>query len=104
MRNKMENVNNYSVLRARKRIKKIKEFYSHLITYISVNTFLIVINLVFSKNGGYWFIFPLLGWGIGLFSHAANVFNFIPFLGKDWEDRKLKQFIEEERNKYSNSL
>jgi hypothetical protein len=41
----------------------------------------------------------MLGWGIGVFFHASKVFNFFPFLGKDWEEKKIKEFIEEEQKK-----
>ncbi|WLD22608.1 2TM domain-containing protein [Flavobacterium dauae] len=97
----MENYSQLELLKAKKRVKKVKEFYIHLIVYICVNSFFIIINLL-NKKDGYWFIFPLLGWGIGLFSHAAGTFNFIPFLNKDWENRKIKQYMDEERNAFKN--
>lgn len=95
----MENYSQIGLLRAKKRVKKVKEFYIHLIVYICVNSLLIIMNLV-QPQGGYWFIFPLLGWGIGLFSHAAGTFNFIPFLNKEWENKKIIQYMEEERNTF----
>jgi hypothetical protein len=39
------------------------------------------------------------GWGLGLFFHAVKVFNWFPFFGKSWEEKKMQQFIEEEKNK-----
>ena len=98
----MENYSQIELLKAKKRVKKVKEFYVHLIVYICVNSFLIIVNLLNSESG-YWFLFPTIGWGIGLFSHAANTFNFIPFLNKDWENRKIKQYMDEERNAYKNN-
>ncbi|MBA5793692.1 2TM domain-containing protein [Flavobacterium sp. xlx-214] len=92
----MENYSQIEILKAKKRVKKVKGFYIHLITYICVNSFFIIINLL-KPNDGYWFIFPLLGWGIGLFADAAGTFSFIPFLNRDWENRKIKQFMDEER-------
>jgi hypothetical protein len=44
-----------------------------------------------------WFYWPLLGWGVGVLFHGMKVFNYSPFLSKDWEERKLKEFIEEEK-------
>lgn len=84
--------------RAKKQVEEIKGFYSHLLSYITVNSFLIVINLMYSPVY-LWFFYPLLGWGIGLFFHAMKVFNFIPFLNKDWEERKINEYIEQEKNK-----
>lgn len=97
----MENYSQTELLKAKKRVKKVKGFYIHLIVYICVNTFLITINLL-NSNSGHWFLFPLIGWGIGLFADAANTFNFIPFLNRDWENRKIKQYMDEERNAFKN--
>ena len=45
-----------------------RSFLAHLITYVLVNTMLIVINLMFSPNK-LWFFYPLIGWGIGVLTH-----------------------------------
>ena len=50
------------------------KFYSHLIIYILVNTLLIIINLT-TNSESYWFIFPLSGWGIGLFIHYIKYYS-----------------------------
>ena len=87
---------------ARKRAKEIKEFYSHLLSYVVVNLFLMALNLLTSPDH-LWFFWPMFGWGIGIAVHAMKTFNLMPFLGKDWEERKLKEFMEEEerrKNKY----
>ena len=80
---------------AKKRVEEIKGFYGNLIAYVVVNTGLMVVNLLTSPNY-LWFFWPLLGWGIGVFFHAMKVFNFIPFFGKDWEEKKIKEFMEKE--------
>ena len=87
---------------AKKRVKEIKEFYSHLLAYVVVNLFLMAVNLLTSPEH-LWFFWPMLGWGIGITVHALKTFNLMPFLGKDWEERKMKEFMEEEerrKNKY----
>jgi len=50
-------------------------FYIHLIVYALVNAGLIVINLSTSAEH-FWFKWPLLGWGIGVFFHGMAVFVF----------------------------
>ncbi|NES99551.1 MAG: 2TM domain-containing protein [Sphaerospermopsis sp. SIO1G2] len=52
--------------------QKRQEFRSHLISFIVINAFLILLNL-FTSPDYFWAIFPLLGWGIGLFFHWLNV-------------------------------
>ncbi|VXC13569.1 Histidine kinase [Flavobacterium sp. 9AF] len=94
----MEQNNEYErYQRAQKKVKEIKSFYSNLITYLIVISFLAFINLRYSPKH-LWFIYPMLGWGLGVFLQAMKVFNFLPFFNKDWEEKKIKQFMEEERN------
>lgn len=80
-------------IRAKNKVKKMKEFYSNLMAYLIIIPFLIFINLRFSPEFQ-WFWFPMIGWGIGLTFHAFGVFNFNFLLGKDWEDRKIKEFMD----------
>lgn len=49
------------------------EFRIHFFTYLVVNALLAIINLTFTP-GYKWFIWPLLGWGMGIFFHALNVY------------------------------
>jgi hypothetical protein len=88
-----------SYFKAQKKVEEIKSFYGHLSSYILVNIGLTIINLITSP-GSLWFIYPALGWGVGLAVHGMSVFNFLPFLGKDWEDRKIRHNMEQEQNKW----
>ena len=81
---------------AKKRVEEMKGFYGNLASYIVVNIFLIILNLATSPQY-LWFFWPLLGWGIGIVFHGLSVFKISPFFGKDWEERKMKQFLEEEK-------
>jgi 2TM domain len=82
---------------AKKRVEEIKGFYGNLTAYIIVNACLLILNLVTSPEY-LWFFWPLLGWGIGVLFHGMKVFNYMPFFGKDWEEQKIKEFMEEEKN------
>lgn len=82
--------------RAKKQVEEIKGFYGHAVSFVAVNAFLIYINLKYTPQE-LWFFWPVLGWGIGLVLHGMKAFNYMPFLGKDWEAMKLKQFLEEEK-------
>ena len=59
--------------RARRRAGAITGFYAHLLWYLSVIGLLALINLM--TTGYPWFLWPALGWGIGLFSHYMAVFG-----------------------------
>ena len=58
---------------AKKRVMAKYGFYTHLSVYVAVNLLLIIINLTTSSEV-FWFKYPLMGWGIGLFFHALGVF------------------------------
>lgn len=49
-------------------------FLGHFWTYVSVNLGLVVMNLVSSPQS-MWAIWPIMGWGIGLASHAIGVIS-----------------------------
>lgn len=86
---------------AKKEVDKVKGFYHHLITYIVLNIFFLVFNLVTSPKE-LWFYWPLLWWGLGVISHGTRVFGYYPFFSKDWEERKIKDLMDKEnRNKQS---
>jgi hypothetical protein len=83
---------------ARKRVKKIKGFYIHFIVYVLVNFLLISINLfTLSSESGIWFIYPLLGWGIGIVSHGISVFGLGRLFGASWEEKKIQEILNKDR-------
>lgn len=84
--------------KAKKQVKEIKGFYGHLTSYMIVLAILIYINLKYTPEY-LWFIWTMFGWGIGVFFHAVRAFNWFPFLNKDWEERKIRQYMDEDKNK-----
>jgi hypothetical protein len=47
-------------------------FFIHAAVYVAVNLLLFVIWVVTDRDHP-WFVYPLLGWGIGLAAHGAAV-------------------------------
>jgi hypothetical protein len=87
---------------AKKKVENIKGFYGNLTAFIVVNIGLIFINLYTSPNY-MWFYWPLMWWGLGVVFHGLKVFEVFPVLGRDWEERKIKEFMEKEKeNKNKN--
>jgi hypothetical protein len=83
--------------KAQKRAEELKEFYQHLVAYVLVNTFLLVVNLLTSP-GYLWVRWPIFGWGIGLALHAASVFGRTRFWGDKWQERKIKELMDRDRD------
>jgi hypothetical protein len=81
---------------ARRRVRELRAFYVHLSVYVAVNTLLHVINLVTAPRQ-YWAFWPLFGWGIGLLAHGAATYRWLPFTGKDWEERKIRELLDKDR-------
>lgn len=93
--NYSESENSY--LKAQKKVEDIKGFYGNLMAYVVVILGLAVLNLTTSPQH-WWFLYPAIGWGIGVTIHFCSVFNFIPFLGHDWEERKIRELMHKEKN------
>jgi uncharacterized integral membrane protein len=84
--------------RAKARVEEIKSFYNHVLVYIVINAAIAGLNYYDNGWSFPWFLFPLLGWGIGLISHAASAYRWNPFTHKDWEQRKIQELMEEDAN------
>lgn len=81
---------------ARKKVEKIKDFYGNLISFIVVNIFLIIINL-YTTPDHLWFYWPLLWWGIGVVFHGLKTFEVFPVFGKDWQEKKIQEYMDKEK-------
>ena len=79
--------------RAKRRVAAIKGFYVHLFVFALVLGGLFVINA--ATGGRWWVLWVLFGWGIGMVAHAFAVFGRAPRLIADWEDKKLRQLMNE---------
>ena len=102
----MENLENRKLKKAMQRVEDIKKFYKHAVAYCLRNlvlafvwnfSFKLVGEFVISNqfDGGdhkylpIWFL-----WGIFLVLHGVKTFAF-PNVGKDWEARKVDEFMQE---------
>jgi hypothetical protein len=87
-----------SYLRARSYVDELKGFYYSLISYCLVMPFLIFINYRTSWHFQ-WFWFPMFGWGLGLAIQAFRVFVNDGAFGRNWENRKIEEFMRDEDDK-----
>src|SRR5690554_1472826 len=91
----MDNYDNEKWQRAKKKVEEIKGFYIHLTCYIVVIPILAYIN--YSTTSFLWVVFPALGWGFGLMMHGFEVFGYNPLIGKGWEERQIRKYMEEDK-------
>ena len=79
-------------IRLERKVRAQFAFYKHLVSYIVFHVLLAAINLITSP-GHLWFLYSMLGWGIGVASHAFSVFH------PAWETRMVERMIEREENR-----
>ncbi|SFR31274.1 2TM domain-containing protein [Robiginitalea myxolifaciens] len=95
----MEELNKESkYFRAKQRVEELKKFYGNLTSYVFVIGLLAVINYITYWEYK-WFLWAALGWGIGLFFHAVRTFRMNPFFNRQWEERKIREFMEEDEKR-----
>lgn len=89
-------------LRAKKKLDKLIGFYWHLAVYVIINLFLIIL-IVSNSDQGLWdfgtWATPLF-WGIGLLFHFLGVFGPNFMFGKNWEERKIKEYMDKDKEEY----
>ncbi len=90
---------------AKKRVKRIKGFYSHTLVYIVINLMIVVINVQDLEPGESYFqyknFFTLFFWGIGLTVHGLSVFLPDFILGQNWEEKKIKEIMERDKKHWN---
>ncbi|MGJ8667231.1 MAG: 2TM domain-containing protein [Patiriisocius sp.] len=97
MRTQTEHISEKRYELAKERVEKLKGFYIHFAIYLCFVP--VFIWLWYQSNTSFpWFLFPIGGWGFGLLGHASDTFSWNPFFGKDWEQRKLRELMDEDND------
>jgi surface polysaccharide O-acyltransferase-like enzyme len=92
---------------AKKRVEKLSKFYKHLAVYLLVNIFLTTVFIVGDINDGdtfkeavfnyhnykVWFF-----WGLGILYQALNVLGVNLIFNKSWEERKIKEYMNQNKS------
>lgn len=96
------------LMRAKKRLEEIKRFYAHVAAYLIVNTVFTIVcyqyDIIIRIFGGVNITnnmsevggdnYPLWGiWGVLLLVDAVKVFGFRKLFSRDWEERKINEFM-----------
>nr|WP_321223050.1 2TM domain-containing protein [uncultured Psychroserpens sp.] len=89
---------------AAKRVKQIKGFYTHALIYVLINLVFVYINFQNLDEGESYFqwrnFITFSFWGIGLLAHGASVFLPNIIFGKNWEEKKIREFMDKEDQRW----
>ena len=75
--------------KAIKQLKKQRDFRGHLLVYVLVNAFLVVIWAATNPDGFFWPVFPIVGWGIGVVMNAWDVYR-----GDEFSETQIRREME----------
>lgn len=105
---KVVNEQESSFERAQKHVQDLKGWYNHLLVYVVVNSAYLLFYFGLFDRGAissyipWWSpVIMLVAWGISVGIHfiVVNKGNFINRSYKNWENRKIKEFLEREEAK-----
>lgn len=84
--------------RAKERVEEIRKFYGKVASAMVTILIVASINYYFNEWRNAWFLWVVFGLSISLFFKANKIFNLNPFMGRDWEERKIQEFLQQEEN------
>lgn len=76
-----------------KKIKKLRGFYGHFISYIIVNAIVVISELADGSPLSLGVFNLAIWWGFGLVAHAVSIFGANLFFDEAWEKRKIEAFM-----------
>ena len=94
---KLDNDSKY--LKAKERVDNLKKFYSTLLKNIFVIVLTGAINYYTNEWRYPWFLWVVFGVSIGTIIQAIKLFGYQTLFGRNWEERKIQEFMKDEENK-----
>lgn len=77
---------------ARQRAEMVQGLYIHFLVFAVINAGLFALNWVTrADNGSWWFLWPLLIWGIGLIVHV--LVTVVPVFSPEWAERRAQLIL-----------
>ncbi len=82
---------------ARRRVRLLRGWYIHALVYACVIVALWLIYFLSPASPRFaWPLPAMLGWGLGLGIHGLVVFLGTSARGRNWEARKIEQYMDQE--------
>lgn len=83
--------------RARRKVRLLRGWYLHAFVYACVIAVLWAVYLTLSPARFPWPLPATLGWGLGLGIHGLVVWLATSRRGREWEARKIEQYLKDEQ-------
>ena len=83
--------------KATAKVKQMKDFYDHIFTFC-ITLPLIILADVYYTPDILWSIPAIIIWGIAVVMHWLFVKDRIPFFNHKWEEKKIREIMEKERD------
>lgn len=81
---------------ARQRAEALQGLYVHVVVYLVINGGLALMNWALKgEDGGWWVVWSVTGWGIGLVVHMVVVA--FPVFTPDWVERRAERIASTRR-------
>ncbi|MDH3539685.1 MAG: 2TM domain-containing protein [Acidimicrobiia bacterium] len=84
-----------AMTRAKKRVAEVSAFYYHLMTFVFVGFFLIIIDRMTGPNDRFagldWAFWVIIFWGLGVVGHAISVYFGESRVRKLYEQEKARE-------------
>ena len=87
------NTNETKYRRAQDRVSELKEFYGKIFRGILAIIIVAAINYYKNEWTYPWFLWVVFGVGLSLSIRAIRLFAANFFLGKNWEERKVRELM-----------
>jgi len=85
--------------KAQERLAKLKKFYVSLVSNLFVIALTAAINYYTNEWRYPWFLWVVLGVSIGSITKAIKIFGYDSVFGKNWEERKIQEYMQEDNQK-----
>ena len=97
MENRYNNSNQTKYMRASERVSELKRFYARCARGLVAILIVAGINYYLDGWAFPWFLWVVFGVGLSITLRAFKVFGFSLLMGRDWEERKIREFMDDDR-------
>ncbi len=94
----MENSNKKEAryIKAKEQVAKEKKFYTGLFSSLVVVSLFAGYNYYTNQWENPWFLWIVLAAVVGKIFKAIKLFGINPFLGKEWEEKKINEYMKKD--------